>query len=336
MFGAFSPHAPSILKFAKLLPLFTFFMQPVVNTSATDIHDAIIKNQFSTVQTLIGQQPSFVNLRDFMGKSPLYWTAVTGNSEITELLLVHGADPNLADNQGFTPLHTAAGNGWVAVAEKLLAYGANVNSKSNSSGATPLHFVAGRNITPDMEDEVKALIGVKDVQVAVINNRMMITPSARNSLEMAKLLITNGASTDIPDKDGQTPLYWVTQFNGDIELVRLLLDKGATPTLKNTRGKTPLHEAAYCGNLETVMLLVSRKVDVNAQDSNGATPLIAAAACPSEGTAYDVVRYLLSAGADVNARQKNGWSVLGIARGWNHQRIAELLAQNGAKDFRGW
>ena len=304
--------------------------------SAQDLLDAIAQKQSAKAEALLNQVPGLADSKDRWGKTPLYWSCVTGDLRMAELLLAKGAHPAIPDNEGYTALHTAAGNGWATLVERLIAAGADVNSSANSTRATPLHFVAGRLVTAAMEEEVKALIGVEGVEVAVVNNRMQISPAAENSTQVARLLLSHGARIDAQDKYGQTPLFWAAVFGGDSKLVALLLDNGAKASAQNLSGRTPLHEAAYNASTQTVELLVARGADVNAKDANGNTALIAAAASPYGDDAYAVVQFLLAAGADANARAKDGWSALGMAKGWEHERVAALIGQSGGKDYRGW
>ena len=91
-------------------------------------------------------------------------------------------------------------------------------------------------------------------------------------------------------------------------------------------GDTPLHDAAYRGYADVVKLLLAAGADVNAKDSFGDTPLHAAAI---NGQA-DVVKLLLAAGADVNAKGWIGYTPLHHAAYDGHADVAKLLLAAGA------
>lgn len=64
---------------------------------------------------------------------------------------------------------------------------------------------------------------------------------------------------------------------------------------------TPLYQAAFVGDVDTVKYLLSIGADVNKGNEHGKTPLHVAAAAESE-RALELVKILVTHGADVNAR----------------------------------
>ena len=59
--------------------------------------------------------------------------------------------------------------------------------------------------------------------------------------------------------------------------IAFMLDLGFSPHARNDSGEQPLHTAAYCGNVEVVRLLLAAGADVDARDARfNATPLAAA------------------------------------------------------------
>jgi len=74
------------------------------------------------------------------------------------------------------------------------------------------------------------------------------------------------------------------------------------------------------GVLKTVIALIGMK---DQKSHNDSTALIRAV----RGGHYDIVRWLLNCGVDVNARDSAGWTALTIANqiGYIHTDIAELL-----------
>lgn len=65
---------------------------------------------------------------------------------------------------------------------------------------------------------------------------------------------------------------------------------------------TPLHHAAHAGQLELIRLLVSAGADIDAKALGGATPLMRAI----ESSQVSCVDFLIRTGADVLAENKQG------------------------------
>ncbi len=164
---------------------------------------------------------------------------------------------------------------------------------------------------------------------------MVLTREFAATVVAAVLLMWTGfaAATDAPASrpDGSTPLQWAV-FDGNVaevkrllaagadpgavnlygvdaiqlaadesntELLRLLLKAGANPNSVNADGETVLHLVARSGNLEAAKLLVNAGALVDPRERfGGQTPLMWATARRHP----DLLQYLASKGADVNAR----------------------------------
>jgi len=96
---------------------------------------------------------------------------------------------------------------------------------------------------------------------------------------------------------------------------------------KITGTSEDLCRAVRSGDIERVRLLVSAGVDVNAKDKDGNTALHVAA---GNGHA-EIVELLIAKGADVNAQGYFGRTPLHRASAADHKKIAELLIASGAE-----
>jgi ankyrin repeat protein len=116
---------------------------------------------------------------------------------------------------------------------------------------------------------------------------------AAGHLQVAEMLLEEGADVAATDAEERTPLH-VAAHEGDAAIVRLLLDNGADPMAREFRGRTALFLATNWGNdLETV-------------------------------------RYLISAGADVNDRTSRGEEILLSTLYYGRPEIIDLLLESGA------
>ncbi len=148
----------------------------------------------------------------------------------------------------------------------------------------------------------------------------------KGDADAAKRAVERGAQLEETDASGEPPLL-IAALAGQVEVVRLLLDAGADLHASNTGGLTALHAAAYGGHAEVVRLLIARGGAVNeSKNFYQMSPLHAAA---EEGHA-EVVALLLDAGANIEAKERNGYTPLTQA-GWReYWEAADLLMKAGA------
>jgi ankyrin repeat protein len=119
----------------------------------------------------------------------------------------------------------------------------------------------------------------------------------RNIVEVKRLLAA-GANPSVVNNYGVDAMQLAAD-ESDTELLRLLLKAGANPNSVNPDGETVLHLVARSGNLDAAKLLVNAGAQVDPRERfGGQTPLMWATARRHP----DLVQFLASKGADVNAR----------------------------------
>jgi outer membrane protein assembly factor BamB len=87
-----------------------------------------------------------------------------------------------------------------------------------------------------------------------------------------------------------------------------------------------LHKAAAAGDIEQVKKLVSEGANIDAKDKQGRTPLHNAAA----NGRMEVAELLIEKGADINAQHNSGGTPLHLAVNRGHKEMIELLITKGA------
>jgi ankyrin repeat protein len=248
---------------------------------------------------------------------PLHKAAEDGDTEEIERLLSNGANVNAEDEYGWTPLHNAALLGQLEAMRLLIARGADVDAFDGES-CTPLF---------------RAIEGSSD-----------------NEMELVRLLLANGAEANTFDLNGYSPLYMAAQSS--VDLVRLLISQGAkTDDPLCYAWWSPLHAAAdgYWDaddedGAEIAAALIANGADVNAIDGNSFTPLHCAA---SRGN-LKVIALLIAHGADTTIRTwqefyqpgesghgrtiPEGSTPLTVALLFERLDAARLLRSHGATD----
>jgi len=111
--------------------------------------------------------------------------------------------------------------------------------------------------------------------------------------------------------------------------VRALLDTDAAQVRATSAdGFSALHLSAFFGRAETAAALIERGADVDACATNGSElkPINSAAA----GGHRELVELLLDHGAEIEARQRGGFTALHSAAAGGNGELAALLVERGA------
>lgn len=228
-------------------------------------------------------------------------------------------------------------------------------SKAASTALVRAAQYGNADVVRDLALEGVPLTGVQDrAGFTAINGDTPLEVAAfRGDLNMVRTLLQAGAGSN---PKALSVALVNAAGSGNIESVRLLLENGAPITSRDARGRTVLMAAAASGYPEMVREVLTRKVDVNLSatpppppcteemkanrncrefaEGDGQTALMEAVSrseydAPPDGVdRMEVVRLLLGADADVNARDKQGNTALMHCR--DDLQKVELLLKAGA------
>jgi uncharacterized protein len=271
-----------------------------------------------------------VNAANRLGVTPLNVAISTGNASMVRWLLEHGADTTKPDRAGEPPLMIAARVGDVAIAKALLEHGVAVDVR-DGFGQTPL-MVAVREQRLEAARVLLDKGADVNAQTTAVEPPRFVPPSESpkglsRGIGIIRAGWPEGRGKRFPAAGSKTPLLYAARA-GNAALTLLLIERGAKLEVADGNGVTPLIEAILNASIFRVNrngrsdhLVVANQLleagaNVNAMDWYGETPLWAAVDLrnlelgpgdKSTGVrdeALELIRRLLKAGADPNARTK--------------------------------
>jgi ankyrin repeat protein len=272
-----------------------------------------------------------VNAANRYGVRPLHLSIEAGDVALTRVLLEAGADVAAADRAGEPPLMLAARVGEPELTKALLEHGAAVDTRDPHFGQTALMIAAreGHFETTRLLLEAGAAVDAQTKPEAV--PRFIPPSESPDGLSRGAGIIRAGWPEErgkrYPAGGSKTALLYATR-GGHLEIARLLVDSGASLELADGDGVTPLVNAIVnasiirvngtgtSDHLKIAQLLLDAGADVNAADWYGETPLWAAVDVRNlelgrdgndrsvRDEAFALSERLLEAGANPNARTR--------------------------------
>uniref|UniRef100_H3AG84 NFKB inhibitor epsilon n=1 Tax=Latimeria chalumnae TaxID=7897 RepID=H3AG84_LATCH len=189
------------------------------------------------------------------------------------------------------------------------------------------------SIIHEAQDLSLLFISLLPKEILEIQNNLLQTPLHLavylNQPVVVRALVLKGASLELQDRNGNTPLHLAckAELNNCVgELLRDLSEEELEATGCNP-GLTCLHIATLCKSCPLIELLLQKGANINTQEgTSGKTPLHLAVELHNS----EVVTLLLSREAYVDAMMYNGCTPLHLAVGRKDATIASILCQFGA------
>jgi ankyrin repeat protein len=221
---------------------------------------------------------------------------------------------------GQSILHKAVFQDKPSIVELLLQLGANVNIRT-TSGNSPLHIAAmeGRY-------EPSKVLVAWGAEIESRNARML-TPlfyaasgGSDGSKAIARMLLSKGAALDF---NSAVAL-------GEVDMVGKWLSSNPNAWKVAPVPNDLLFNAVRIQSKELTKLLLEHGVEPNEKPAHADPPLFLAVSRSNNDV--EIVRLLLQYGADANATDSFGESVLTFAKGIAPEETISLLREHGAMD----
>jgi uncharacterized protein len=256
--------------------------------------------------------------------TPLLIAAINGRFDLAKFLLAHGADPRMAAANGVTPLYAVINCQW---AQKALYPQPRAFEQQTTGYLDLMTALLDKGADPNVRVRKKVWYSGYNSDFSSIDEEgatVFWRAAYAADVDAMKLLVARGADPNIP-----TSRVPGRNRNGGGLSDEPVEDVSTKPPIPvGGPGMAPIHAASgpgygegFAGNahryapgglLPAVKFLVEElHADVNVEDQDGNTPLHNAAARGDN----EMIRYLVSKGADVKAVNREGKTTVDMANG---------------------
>ncbi|KAJ4111449.1 hypothetical protein NW768_011802 [Fusarium equiseti] len=271
-------------------------------TGWTALHAAYDNANMSRILLQAHADP---NAKEPTGKTALFYACRNGHTETVQVLLEHGAQVG-AFFERDTELSVAVWGGHTEIVELLLASGTDPRQYSATDLEHPLlHTCVKENDAKTLK--VLLLHDVLLDEKDDVGNTPLQCIDYFTNVELVQLLGNRGASLELLNEGGWTPLAWATG-SSNYNAVEWLVKKGASLVTHVESYGSLIHIACHMGNIKIVKLLHSKGLDINTNDPGiSGTPLHALLRRSNGDEAKaEIFEYLIGL-PDFNLDQSSAW-----------------------------
>lgn len=242
------------------------------------------------------------------------------NFKVAKVLVRHGAKMDTSTNDLSNPLQMALTHGNLKFAEFFLANGASlVGPQWNlSSPAEYTFYFTSDEVCKESllllakygcDFSYRSADGENLLHLFLTEIDVREDKNQSNPVLVAETLLDLGVPINQADNDGRTPLHHAisplrqVRYKSDIELAKLFVKRGADVNfIYKSLDKYPLALAVVESEVELVDLLASNGAELEAKDENGYTALHFACAHYNK----PIIELLIRKGADIRAKDRCG------------------------------
>ncbi|MCJ1390401.1 hypothetical protein MMC18_003260 [Xylographa bjoerkii] len=302
--------------------------------SRSAIHVAVVHSHIGVAELLLAAGADINDILDD-GLTPMHKAARMNEAGMISFLLAKGALVDCCDKSGWQPIHDAAFDGHVEVVNVLLQAGGSA-VVCDQWGLQPIHCAAFSGSVKVVNILLQA--GGSAVACDYMGRQPIHNAAISGSVKVVNILLQAGGSAVACDHQGRQPIHNAA-FNGSVEVVNILLQAGGSAVACDYEGTQPIYQAAIGGSVEMVNVLLQAGGSAVACDHQGGQPIHILAdsgleffeTVASKDCARKMVELLLSCGADIDAKNKDGKTPLYLAAKRKKWWLVEILQQNGAQ-----
>lgn len=217
----------------KIATLFINCLFRDSSESCKKLFVALLLDREKEIQELLNADAHFVDESEDQLYGPLHAAVLLRSTIGIRLLAGRGCKINSVNSAKYTPLSLAVALGDVDIIRELLKAGAD--AKGRMPNGIPLVYRA----TYDGDEEI------------------------------LRTLLESGADANSKDDDEYEALLHVAAMHANVACIRILLERGASVDVRDRLGYTPLHLASKELSAESVKLLLRSGADENACVTSG-------------------------------------------------------------------
>lgn len=210
--------------------------------------------------------------------------------------------------------------------EKLLNKGVNIDYQSNGVSALSLAAVEQNTEIIQLLIGAGATIDLPDSK----GYTPLLAAAYYDSRKSVKMLLDAGADPDWIISSGQLALTFCV-YRNLTETAEIFLKKGANVNvrtkLNGLKNITPLYVAARTGKMDFVELYLSYKASVNMKVTQRKFAALRGASLSNSG---EIIQLLIDTGADIDHQDIYGWTALYSAAYYGGGAAIRALVKNGA------
>ena len=292
------------------------------------LHIAAFSGNFDFCKIFIEKYNFDVHETDNDGLTAIHFSAGSGSYKLVTYFVHMGTDIHLKSNLGVNCLHIAALHGHLNLCRELIdIHNFDVHAADNS-GWTVLHYSAENGscelfkyfVNNETDIDLRTNHGSSCLHIAALHGHFKLCQT---------LIDKHNFDTHQFDNEGWTALHYSVK-NGSYELVKYFNGFGADIDLKTNNGRNCLHIAALYGHLDLCKIFLEKyKFDVHKVDNEGFTALHYSA---SNGS-YELVKYFVDFGIDIDLKTNNGSNCLHIAALHGHLDLCKIFVDKHKFDL---